>query len=155
MFALYAGSVTIGRLSLRVGPPSAWDYFPQQQMGPNRFLPMPWCSRPGRPARPEDLMPRFGGVRRVLQREDGGEVLWPYVTTFNTVDEWANHSPAAGILSADTRGWTDTNQIIRRSEPLNPAANGECGPGIRSWEASPSSRPTRELEGWNNGVQLI
>ena len=34
-----------------------------------------------------------------------------YVTTFNTVDEWVNFSPAglSKFVSTDNRGWTDAN----------------------------------------------
>jgi hypothetical protein len=71
-----------------------------------------------------------------------------YVTTFNTVDEWANYS-AAGIghfVSVDqNRPWTDANNdLVPNCVFTNPAANGECGPGNPAFlKTVPRSQSTR------------
>jgi hypothetical protein len=76
-----------------------------------------------------------------------------YVTTFNTVDEWANFSPA-GITkfqSTDNRGWNDDGDYVVECDFLNPAANGECGVGNPFFgKALPSNSIDPEfVDGWN------
>jgi hypothetical protein len=77
-----------------------------------------------------------------------------YVTTFNTVDEWANYSPAGlgHFVSSDTRGWTDTNHnYVADCNFTNPNANGECGPGsvFFAKPVSPLTVDPAFTSGWN------
>jgi len=82
--------------------------------------------------------------------------LGRYVTTFNTVDEWANYSPAGigHFVSSDSRGWKDANNdFVPDCDFSNPAANGECGAGnpLFGKQTSSSALTTDPAftRGWN------
>jgi hypothetical protein len=160
MFALYAQDRwKIGRLSLNGGLrfERLTDYFPKQQMGPNLFLPNPvvFPAQAG-PLDQKDLMPRFGAALDVFG--DGNTAvkffLGRYVTTFNTVDEWASYSPAGlgHFVSSDSRSWNDANSnYVPDCNFLNSAANGECGPGSPFFgkQISPLTTDPQFTSGWN------
>jgi Carboxypeptidase regulatory-like domain len=160
MFALYAQDRwKIGRLSLNGGLrfERLTDYFPAQSMGPNRFLPTAvlFPAQAG-PLDQKDLMPRFGAALDVFG--DGKTAVkffvGRYVTTFNTVDEWANYSPAGigHFVSSDSRSWNDSNSnYIPDCNFLNPVGNGECGPGSPFFgkQVSPLTTDPSLTQGWN------
>ncbi|MBI2149494.1 MAG: TonB-dependent receptor [Acidobacteria bacterium] len=160
LIALYAQDRwTIGRLSLNAGLrfERLTDYFPQQQMGPNRFLPtaVVFPAQAG-PLDQKDLMPRFGAAFDVFGNGNAAVkfFLGRYVTTFNTVDEWANFSPAGAgrFVSSDTRSWNDANgNYVPDCNFLGPAANGECGPGNPFFgkQVSPLTTDPAFTSGWN------
>ncbi len=160
MFALYAQDRwSTGRLSLQAGLrfEHLGDYFPEQQMGPNRFLPtaVVFPAQAG-PLNQKDLQPRIGASYDVFGngRTAAKFFIGRYVTTFNTVDEWVNYSPA-GLLqfvTTDTRGWTDSNKnYVVDCNLLNSAGNGECGPGNPFFgrQVSPLTVDPETTDGWN------
>jgi hypothetical protein len=150
---------TLNRLSVQAGLrfEHLGDYFPEQRMGPNRFLPTAviFPATDG-PLNQKDLMPRFGVSYDV--RGNGKTALkffmGRYVTTFNTVDEWAAYSPAGlgGFVSQDQRGWNDANRnYVPECDFLNPAPNGECGPGnpLFGKRVPPLTVDPSVVNGWN------
>lgn len=159
-FALYAQDRwTIGRLSLQGGLrfERLTDHFPEQRMGPNRFLPtaVVFPAQDG-PLDQKDLMPRFGAAYNVFGNGKTAAkfFLGRYATTFNTVDEWANYSPAGAgrFVSSNTRSWNDTNRdYVVDCNLLNSVANGECGPGSPFFgkQISPLTTDPASTRGWN------
>ena len=161
MIAFYAQDRwTVNRLSLQGGLrfEHLGDYFPQQQMGPNLFLPtaVVFPAQDG-PLNQKDLMPRFGASYDVFGNGKTAAKFFVgrYVTTFNTVDEWANYSPAGigHFVSSDTRAWNDADHdFVVDCNLLNPAPNGECvGPGSPFFgkQVSPLTVDPAFTNGWN------
>ena len=162
MTAIYAQDRwTLGRLSVQGGLrfEHLGDYFPEQHMGPNRFLPtaVVFPAQDG-PLSQKDLMPRFGASYDVFGNGKTAAKFFMgrYVTTFNTVDEWVNYSPAGigHFVSVDqNRPWTDgNNDKVVNCVLTIPAANGECGPGSPSFlKTIPPLTTDPELTGgWNS-----
>jgi len=152
---------TLGRLSLQGGLrlEHLGDYFPEQTMGPNLFIPtaIVFPAQEG-PLSQKDLMPRFGASYDLFGNGKTAVKFFAgrYVTTFNTVDEWVNYSPAGlgHFVSVDqNRSWSDgNNDKVVNCVLTNPAANGECGPGNPSFlKTLPPLTTDPELTGgWNS-----
>jgi Carboxypeptidase regulatory-like domain len=152
---------TVGRLSLQGGLrfEHLGDSFPEQHMGPNLFVPtaVVFPKQDG-PLKQKDLMPRFGVSYDVFGNGKTAAKFFMgrYVTTFNTVDEWVNYSPAGigHFVSVDqNRSWTDGNHdYVVNCNLLNPATNGECGPGNPSFLKSipPLTTDPALTDGWNS-----
>jgi len=127
---------TLGNLSLQGGIrfEHLGDSFPEQRIGPNRFIPEAVVFPAGDgPLSLNDFMPRFGASYDLFGNGKTAvkAFLGRYVSTTNTVDEWINYSPAGlgHFTTQVNRPWTDGNgNWVPDCDLLNGAPNGECGP---------------------------
>jgi hypothetical protein len=137
MFVMYAQDRwTLGRFTVQAGLrfEHLSDHFPDQQIGPNRFMPTAalFPAQDG-PLQQKDIQPRFGASYDVFGngRTALKAFVGRYITTTNTVNEWLFYSPAGNghFIANVTRPWSDSNgDWVANCDLLNPAANNECGP---------------------------
>jgi hypothetical protein len=159
--ALYAQDRwTLDRLSISAGLrfEHLGDYFPEQRMGPNRFLPnaVVFPAQDG-PLNQNDIQPRVGVSYDVFGNGKTAAkfFLGRYVTTTNTVNEWLFYSPAGAghFVSSTNRPWTDANRdFVPDCDLLNPAGNGECGPmsnPLFGRSIDPLTVDPETTSGWN------
>jgi hypothetical protein len=142
IFAIYAQDRwTVNRLSLQGGLryEHLADHFGEQKFGPNVFLPTAIVfQETDGPLHLNDIQPRVGVSYDVFGNGKTAAKMFfgRYVTTTNTVDEWASYSPAGAghFTTSTTRSWNDRGGLgingdyVPQCDLLNTAANGECGP---------------------------
>ena len=134
MNALYwQDTFTKGRLTLQgaVRYDHAWSYYPEQQIGPTRFLPTATVF-------PEtqgvvgynDIDPRFGvaydlfGTGKTAIKVNVGRYLEAAV---GGNGNYSQLLPVSRVTTSVTRAWTDANRdYVPQCDLQNPLANGEC-----------------------------
>jgi hypothetical protein len=138
-YAFYAQEQwTLGRLTLQgaLRYDHARSYFPEQVIGPSRFIPSAIVIPHSEGVLGfNDISPRvgvaydlFGNARTALKLNVGR-----YLSPASNAGRFVATNPADRIVTNTTRPWNDRNNLgingdyVPQCDLMNPLANGECG----------------------------